>query len=138
MTSEFKQYQEQILKNAKALAEGLLRQGLRLVSGGTDTHLVLVDLRPFKVNGIVAETVLDEVGITVNKNTIPFDPEKPSVTSGIRIGTPALTTRGMKESEMALIAELIAKVLKNVEHEPTKQEVKASVVELCRKFPLYE
>jgi glycine hydroxymethyltransferase len=138
MTAEFKQYQEQIIKNARALAEGLLSKGLRLVSGGTDTHLVLVDLRPFKVTGKVAETILDEVGITVNKNTIPFDPEKPSVTSGIRIGTPALTTRGMKEAEMKLIADLIAKVLHQVDDARTKEQVKEEIAQLCQKFPLYE
>ena len=138
MTPEFKKYQEQIIKNAQALAEGLLKNGLRLVSGGTDTHLVLVDLRPFKVTGKVAEMVLDEVGITVNKNTIPFDPEKPTITSGIRIGTPALTTRGMKEEEMKLIADLIAKTLHNVEDEKIKKEVGQKVAELCQRFPLYE
>jgi len=138
MEPGFKQYQEQIVKNARALAEGLIKNGLRLVSGGTDNHLMLVDLRPFKVTGKAAETVLDEVGITVNKNTIPFDPEKPSITSGIRIGTPALTTRGMKEAEMKLIADLIAKVLKNVEDEKAKQEVANAISELCQKFPLYE
>jgi glycine hydroxymethyltransferase len=137
MRPEFKKYQEQIVKNAKALAEGLIKNGLRLVSGGTDTHLVLVDLRPFKVTGKVAETVLDEVGITVNKNTIPFDPEKPTVTSGVRIGTPALTTRGMKNEEMKLIADLIAKVLKNVEDERVKREVSESISILCKRFPLY-
>jgi len=138
MSEEFKKYQEQIVKNAKALAEGLLKNGLRLVSGGTDTHLVLVDLRPFKVTGKVAETVLDQVGITVNKNTIPFDPEKPTVTSGIRIGTPALTTRGMKEEQMKEIADLIAETLHNVEDEKVKQKVKEKVSLLCQQFPLYE
>jgi len=138
MAPEFKTYQEQIVKNAQALAEGLIKNGLRLVSGGTDTHLVLVDLRPFKVTGKVAETVLDEVGITVNKNTIPFDPEKPTVASGIRIGTPALTTRGMKETEMKLIADLISKVLKKVEDEKIKKEVAGVISDLSRKFPLYE
>lgn len=137
MTADFKKYQQQIIKNAQALAEGLLKNGFRLVSGGTDTHLVLVDLRPKKVTGKIAEKVLDEVGITVNKNTVPFDPEKPFVTSGVRIGTPALTTRGMKELEMKLIADLIGKVLSDVENEKVKQEVKAAVKELCTKFPLY-
>ncbi len=137
MTPEFKNYQEQIVKNARALAEGLLRNGFRLVSGGTDTHLVLVDLRPKKITGKVAQHVLEEVGITVNKNTIPFDPEKPFVTSGIRIGTPALTTRGMKENEMKLIADLIGKVLSNVEDEKTKKDVAAKVKDLCKQFPLY-
>lgn len=138
MTPEFKKYQEQIVKNAKALAEQLTANGLRLVSGGTDTHLVLVDLRPFKVTGKVAENVLDEIGITVNKNTIPYDPEKPFVTSGIRIGTPALTTRGMKEGEMKLIADLIAKTLKKVDDDKIKKEVSDQIAALSRKFPLYD
>jgi glycine hydroxymethyltransferase len=137
MAPEFKKYQEQIVKNARALAEGLLKNGFRLVSGGTDTHLMLVDLRPKNITGKVAEKVLDEVGITVNKNTIPFDPEKPFVTSGIRVGTPALTTRGMKESEMKVIADLIGKVLSNVDDEKAKAEAKAKVGELCQQFPLY-
>ena len=137
MAPEFKKYQEQILLNARALAEGLVKNGFRLVSGGTDTHLVLVDLRAKKVTGKVAEKVLDEVGITVNKNTIPFDPEKPFVTSGVRIGTPALTTRGMKEGEMKKIAELIGKILSDPESEKVKLEVTAAVRELCSAFPLY-
>jgi glycine hydroxymethyltransferase len=137
LSPDFKLYQEQILKNAKALAEGLMKNGLRLVAGGTDTHLVLVDLRPFKVTGKAAETVLDEVGITVNKNTIPFDPEKPMVTSGIRIGTPALTTRGMKEAEMEQIADLIAKVLRQVDDEGVKKTISRQVLELSQRFPLY-
>ncbi|MDD5593724.1 MAG: serine hydroxymethyltransferase, partial [Candidatus Margulisbacteria bacterium] len=137
MTPGFKKYQEQIVKNAQALAEGLLSHGFRLVSGGTDNHLVLVDLRPYKVTGKVAETVLDEVGITVNKNTIPFDPEKPFVTSGIRIGTPALTTRGMKAAEMKIIAGLIGQVLKNVEDAAAKKEAAKTIAGLCKKFPLY-
>jgi len=137
MTPAYKKYAEQIIKNAKALAEGLIKNGFRLVSGGTDNHLMLVDLRPKKITGKVAEKVMDEVGITVNKNTIPFDPEKPFVTSGIRIGTPALTTRGMKEKEMKVIADLIGKVLTNVEDEKVKQEVKSKVSELCNQFPLY-
>lgn len=136
LTPAFKAYQQQIVKNAKALAEGLTKGGLRLVSGGTDNHLVLVDLRPFNVTGKVAELALDEVGITVNKNTIPFDPEKPFVTSGIRIGTPALTTRGMKEPAMTLIAELICKTLKNP-NDQVKTEVERQVAELCQQFPLY-
>jgi glycine hydroxymethyltransferase len=135
---EFKEYQKQILKNAKALAAQLQTSGLRLVSGGTDTHLMLVDLRPFKLTGKVAEKALDNVGITVNKNTIPFDPESPFVTSGLRIGTPALTTRGMKEAEMKQIGEMIAKVLKDIENEQVKKEVAGEIKELCKKFPLYE
>ena len=137
MTAWFKKYQGQIVKNAKALAEGLLKNGFRLVSGGTDTHLMLVDLRPKKITGKVAESVLDEVGITVNKNTIPFDPEKPFVTSGIRIGTPALTTRGMKEGEMNKIADLIGKILSNVEDEKVKKGVSSQIKDLCKQFPLY-
>jgi len=137
MTPEFKKYQQQIVKNAKALAEGLLSNGFRLVSGGTDTHLVLVDLRPKKITGKIAEKVLDSVGITVNKNTIPFDPEKPFVTSGIRIGTPALTTRGMKEAQMKIIADLIGEVLSNVDDEVKKKKVAAAISELCKQFPLY-
>ncbi|MFH1826295.1 MAG: serine hydroxymethyltransferase [bacterium] len=137
MTKEFKEYQKQVVINAKALAEGLLKNGFRLVSGGTDNHLVLVDLRPKKLTGKVAEKVLDEVGITVNKNTIPFDPEKPFVTSGIRIGTPALTTRGMKETEMKLIADLIGQILSQPEDEKTKQKTAAAINNLCREFPLY-
>ena len=137
MTPEFKKYQEQIIKNAKALAEGLLDNGFRLVSGGTDTHLVLVDLRPKKITGKVAEKVLDEIGITANKNTIPFDPEKPFVTSGIRLGTPALTTRGMQEKEMKIIADLIGQVLSQVDDEGRKKKVAEAVKELCQQFPLY-
>jgi glycine hydroxymethyltransferase len=137
MEPEFKKYQEQIVKNARALAEGLLKNGFRLVSGGTDTHLVLVDLRPKKITGKIAENVLDEVGITVNKNTIPFDPEKPFVTSGIRIGTPALTTRGMKEEQMKTIADLIDQVLSKAEDASIREKVKNKVQELCRQFPLY-
>jgi glycine hydroxymethyltransferase len=138
LTPEFKHYQEQIVKNAKALAEGLLKNGFRLVSGGTDNHLVLVDLRPYKVTGKIAENVLDEVGITVNKNTIPFDPEKPFVTSGIRIGTPALTTRGMKENEMKTIADLIGQVLKDPANDKIKQDTARTIAELCQAFPLYK
>ncbi|MDI6731402.1 MAG: serine hydroxymethyltransferase [Candidatus Margulisbacteria bacterium] len=137
MLPEFKKYQEQIVKNAKALAEGLAKNGFRIVSGGTDNHLVLVDLRPKKITGKAAEITLDEVGITVNKNTIPFDPEKPFVTSGIRIGTPALTTRGMREAEMKTIADFIGTVLSKVEDERTKKEVAGQIAELSKRFPLY-
>ena len=110
LTEEFREYQKQIVKNAKALAETLMEEGLRVVTGGTDNHLMLVDLRPFNLTGDVAEKALEKAGITVNKNTIPFDPQKPTVTSGIRIGTPAVTTRGMKEDEMKRIGKLIARV----------------------------
>lgn len=138
MTEEFKKYQEQIVKNAKTLAETLVSEGLRLVTGGTDNHLMLVDLRPFKITGNIAEKALERAGITVNKNTIPFDPEKPTVTSGIRVGTPAVTTRGMKEPEMVKIGKLISKVLKNPDDESVIASVRGEVQELCDSFPLYE
>jgi glycine hydroxymethyltransferase len=134
---EFKEYQKQIVANAAALAARLAENGLRIVSGGTDTHLMLVDLRPFELTGKVAEKRLEEAAITVNKNTIPFDPQKPFVTSGIRIGTPALTTRGMKEPEMEAIGDMIARVLKNIEDDGVVAEVRAEVGELCEQFPLY-
>jgi glycine hydroxymethyltransferase len=138
LTPEFKQYQEQIVKNAKKLAETLISEGLRLVTGGTDNHLMLVDLRPFKITGNIAEKALEKAGITVNKNTIPFDPEKPTVTSGIRIGTPAVTTRGMKEDEMVKIGKLISKVLRAPDDERVISEVRKEVQELCDAFPLYQ
>ena len=137
MSEEFKNYQEQIVKNAKALANTLKEEGARLVSGGTDNHLMLVDLRPFKITGKKAERILGSVNITVNKNTIPFDPERPFVASGIRLGTPALTTRGMKEEEMKIVGKLIARVLKNPENESVLNEVKKEVLSLCERFPLY-
>ncbi|MEO0144665.1 MAG: serine hydroxymethyltransferase [candidate division WOR-3 bacterium] len=134
---EFKKYAEQIVKNSKALAESLIEEGLRLVSGGTDNHLVLVDLRSINMTGKEAEKLLEEVGITVNKNTIPFDPQKPTITSGIRIGTPILTTRGMKEEELKLVGKIIAKVLKNPD-EKTKNWAREKVKELCEEFPFYK
>ena len=134
---EFKDYQKQIVANAAALAARLAENGLRIVSGGTDTHLMLVDLRPVELTGKVAEKRLEEAGITVNKNTIPFDPQKPFVTSGIRIGTPALTTRGMKEPEMEAIGDMIARVLKDIENDAVAAEVLEEVRELCERFPLY-
>lgn len=133
----FKVYQQQIVNNAKALAEELLKLGFRLVSGGTDTHLVLVDVGQKGLTGKAAERALDRAGITVNKNAIPFDPKPPAVSSGIRIGTPAVTTRGMKEDEMLLIARFIAEVLKDVEDTSIQERVAAEVKELCLKFPLY-
>jgi len=134
---EFTAYQRQIVANAKALAEALLRGGLRLVSGGTDTHLMLVDLRPKKLTGKVAEAVLGKAAITVNKNMIAFDPEKPMVTSGVRIGTPALTTRGMKEAEMATVGALIVEALDHPTDEAVLAQVAGKVHELARSFPLY-
>jgi glycine hydroxymethyltransferase len=134
---EFKAYQQQIVKNAKALAEGLKAQGLRLCSGGTDNHLMLVDLRPKKLTGKVAEEVLGKAGITVNKNQIPFDPEKPTVSSGVRVGTPAITTRGMMEAQMADVAKLFGEALDNAGDDAALAKVKAKVKELATAFPLY-
>lgn len=136
-TPEFKKYQEQIAKNAKALAKALIDNGFRLVSGGTDTHLMLVDLRSKKITGKEAEKVLDEVGITVNKNTIPFDPEKPFITSGIRVGTPAITTRGMKEPEMKKVADFFLRAIENKDNDAKKKEIREEVKKLCLSFPLY-
>jgi glycine hydroxymethyltransferase len=134
---EFKAYARQVVANAQALAEAVKRTGLRLVSGGTDNHLMLVDLRPKGITGKLAEQVLDKAGITVNKNMIPFDPEKPMVTSGIRLGTPALTTRGMKEAEMARVGELIGRALDAAADEAALARIKGEVAELTRHFPLY-
>ncbi|MFH1783938.1 MAG: serine hydroxymethyltransferase [bacterium] len=134
----FKEYQEQIVKNAKMLSETLAEKGFRIVSGGTDNHLMLVDLRSKDITGKEAEKVLDKAGITVNKNTIPYDPQKPFVASGIRIGTPAVTTRAMKENEMKEIAGLIDKAIKNREKEDKLVQIKAQVKTLCTKFPLYQ
>jgi len=135
---EFKKYQEQILKNAKILSLELIRYGFRLVSGGTDTHLMLVDLRNKNMTGKTAETLLDAVGITVNKNTIPYETAAASVASGIRIGTPALTARGLKEPEMKQIASCIEAVLMNPQDEKIKKEVSESIKSICKKFPLYD
>ena len=137
LSEEFRVYQQQVQRNAGALAEELSRQGFRLVAGGTDTHLMLVDLRPKGLTGKVAEAALEKAGIAVNKNTIPFDPEKPAVTSGIRIGTPAVTSRGMREEEMRLIGQLVADVLQHVADEGLEQRVRGKVRELCQQFPLY-
>ncbi len=137
-TPEFKEYQRQIVKNAAALAAGLLKKGFRLISGGTDTHLMLVDLTKKGITGKMAEEALDRCGITVNKNTIPFDSKSPFVTSGIRIGTPAVTTRGMMENEMELIAGLIDTALaKGLADETICGRIKAEVDGLCHQFPLY-
>lgn len=134
---EFKTYQRQIRANAQALAEAMTEEGFRIVSGGTDSHLMLVDLRPFKVTGKVAQIALDHSAITTNKNSIPFDPEKPFVTSGIRLGTPAVTTRGLKEPEMRLIAGFIAAVLRDPENQANLESVKAKVIELTARFPIH-
>jgi glycine hydroxymethyltransferase len=139
LKDDFKAYQQQIMTNAKALADELKNQGLRLVSGGTDNHLILVDV--FEggkgITGKVAEKALDAVHLTVNKNTIPFDTNSPFVASGIRLGTPALTTRGMREAEMKKIAEMIASVVRDSESEEVQARVKRDVAELTEKFPLY-
>jgi len=137
MSSEFKDYQNQIIKNAATMASCLADKGFRLVSGGTDTHLMLIDLTNKKMTGKRAQTALDEVGIVVNKNMIPFDKEKPFVTSGIRIGTPAVTTRGMGTSEMETISELIAMTLSDPDNDTIKNKVKSKVKELCDAFPIY-
>jgi glycine hydroxymethyltransferase len=134
----FKEYQRRIVDNAQALAEGLLQAGLRLVSGGTDNHLMLVDLRPKKLTGKVAEEALGKAGITVNKNMIPWDPEKPMTTSGIRVGTPALTTRGMGTAEMRTVAALIGRALDAPADERVLAKVREEVRELCARFPMYQ
>ncbi len=133
---EFAAYAAQIVANAKALAEGLQREGLRLVSGGTDNHLMLVDVGVKGLTGKAAEAALDAAGITANKNTIPYDEQRPTVTSGVRIGTPALTTRGMREAEMADVARLIGRVLDAVDDETVREAVRADVRDLAASFPI--
>jgi len=137
MSDEFKQYAAQVVENARVLAEELLKEGINVLTGGTDSHMVLVDLRNIGLTGKEAENRLGEAGITVNKNAVPFDPLPPTKTSGIRIGTPALTTRGMKEDQMKIIAKIIAKVLKDYS-EDTLQKAREQVKELCEAFPLYK
>ena len=137
LSDSFRDYQAQIVKNARAMAEGLTGEGFRLVSGGTDNHLMLVDLTAQGISGKDAQEALDRAGITVNKNGIPFDTRGPMITSGIRIGTPALTTRGMKEADMKRIAGLIAEVLGHIEDEGRIRAVRGEVASLCEKFPLY-
>lgn len=141
---EFKDYAAQVVKNAQALAAVLVERGCDIVTGGTDTHLMLVDLRPKKVTGKMADAALERAGITCNKNGIPFDPEKPMVTSGIRLGTPAGTTRGFKEEEFKLIGNLISDVLDGLaangedNNQAVEQEVRAKVADLCAQFPIYK
>jgi glycine hydroxymethyltransferase len=134
----FQVYAKQVVKNAQVLADGLMSQGLRLVTGGTDNHLMLVDLSESPVTGKAAEEALDRAGITVNKNTVPNEKRSPFVTSGVRIGTPALTTRGMKESEMKIVAGWIGKVLQNVENPQVLDQIHSEVKELCSSFPIYQ
>jgi len=136
-TDEFKEYSAQVVRNAAALAKALSDRGFRLVSGGTDNHLILLDLRSHNISGKDAEVVLGEVGITCNKNMIPFDPAKPMVTSGVRLGTAAVTTRGMKEAQMEIIADAMDKVLSNPDSGAIKKEVKDSMAALTEEFPLY-
>ena len=138
MTEEYREYQRQIVKNARALAEGLQAGGIRLVSGGTDTHLMLCDLRPLTLSGRDAANLLEEAGIIVNKNCIPYDHQPPAIASGIRPGTPALTTRGMKEPEMQQIADMMVRVLRNWRSPEVRAQVRKEVVELCGRFPIYE
>ncbi|HVM96956.1 MAG TPA: serine hydroxymethyltransferase [Candidatus Acidoferrales bacterium] len=133
---EFKEYQKQIVRNAKALADGLMKRGFRLVSGGTDNHLMLMDLRNTELTGKIGQETLDKAHITVNKNTVPFETRSPFVTSGIRIGTPAVTTRGMKEAEMDSIADLIHRALQSVGDDTKLRSVADDVVSLCKRFPL--
>jgi glycine hydroxymethyltransferase len=137
MTSQFREYAAQVVENARTMAAALQDKGYRIVSGGTDTHLFLVDLRPKDLTGVEAEEALEAVGITVNKNMIPFDPQNPRVTSGIRIGSAAMTTRGMGSAEMKRIAELIDQALVNRTEEAVGDEVRSEVVNLCRRFPMY-
>lgn len=134
---EFKVYAQQVIDNAKALAAALQEKGLTIVSGGTDTHVMLVDVRNTGLTGKEAEHLLDEVGITCNKNTIPFDPASPFVTSGIRLGTPALTTRGLQVKDMEEIADIIATVLKNPEDKVVHEDASKRVAALCEAYPLY-
>ena len=136
---EFKEYQKQVVKNMQAMADYLMSKGVRIVSNGTDNHLILVDVKnSFGLTGKMAEKVLDEINITCNKNTIPFDTESPFITSGIRIGSPAMTTRGLKEKEFKLIGEIIYKSLSNIDDKKIQKECREKVLELTKKFPIYK
>jgi glycine hydroxymethyltransferase len=137
LSPEFKIYAQQVVRNASVLADELLAMGYSLVSGGTDTHLILIDLSPKGLTGKAAEKALEKAGITANKNMVPFDPQKPMTTSGVRIGTPAVTTRGMKEADMKVIARMIDRVLKGMDDEANLNTVKAEILELVSQFPLY-
>lgn len=138
LTDDFKQYAKQIKKNEKVLSDELQKQGIRVVSGGTDTHVLLADMKTIGITGKVAQTVLDEIGITANRNTIPFETLSPFVTSGIRLGSPALTTRGLKEDDFKEVADIIATVVKNPEDAAIKAACADRVAALCKKYPLYE
>ena len=135
---EFKVYAQQVIDNAKTLAAALQKEGLTIVSGGTDTHVMLVDVRNTGLTGKDAEHLLDEIGITCNKNTIPFDPASPFVTSGIRLGSPALTTRGLVEEDFKEIADIISTVVKNTDKDEVKKSCAERVSVLCKKYPLYD
>jgi glycine hydroxymethyltransferase len=138
LAPEFKAYQQRIIENAKTLAEGLKKRGLKLVSGGTDTHLMLVSFVGIeKLTGKKAEEALDKAGMTVNKNTVPYDPQKPFITSGIRIGTPAITTRGMGTAEMEVIADFVTRGVENRADDGALAQISSEVSALCAKFPLY-
>lgn len=138
LAPSFKEYAAQVVKNAAALAEAMMQDGFRIVTGGTDNHLLLVDLRSKNITGKAAQILLDEVGITANRNTIPFEPLSPFVTSGLRLGSPALTTRGFKEDDMREVAGIIALALTHPDSAEAKEEARARVAALCRKYPLYE
>ena len=137
LTPGFKAYQHQIVANAKALAASLLEHGFQLLTGGTDNHLIMMDFRGSELTGKVAEQTLDKARITVNKNTVPFDPRSPMVTSGVRLGTPALTSRGMREPEMALVGDFIARALSRVGDDAALAAIGNEVAELCGRFPIY-
>jgi glycine hydroxymethyltransferase len=133
----FKEYQRQIIKNAAILAETLMERGFRLTTGGTDNHLMMIDLSDKGLNGRDAADMLEEAGIAANKNSIPFDTRPPAITSGVRFGTPALTTRGMKEEEMRLIGGWISDVLSNPKNQDLRMKTRACIEELCEQFPIY-
>ncbi len=142
LSDEFKIYTKNVIKNAKVLSERLSEKGFKIFSGGTDTHLMLLDLRSFKVTGKDAQASLGRANITCNKNGIPFDTESPFITSGIRLGTPACTTRGFKEDELKLVADLITKVIKGLsenklDNSKIESEVKKEIIDLCSSFPIY-
>ncbi|MGE4493145.1 MAG: serine hydroxymethyltransferase, partial [Syntrophotalea sp.] len=137
LAPEFKVYSQQVVRNARVLAEALVKRGLNLVSGGTDNHLILVDFTGTETTGKMAEKALEKAGITVNKNSVPFETRSPFVTSGIRLGTPATTTRGLKEAQMEQVADWVVRALANMENEAELAVIKGEVREMCKQFPLY-
>ena len=138
LAPEFRAYQEQILKNAKTMAQGFMDKGIKIVSGGTDNHLFLVDLIDKGITGKALDAALDKANITVNKNAVPNDPQSPFVTSGIRIGTPSVTTRGFKEAECTQVTNWICEIIDHIEDEKVIKRIKGEVMDLCKKFPMYE